>query len=170
MLLNCRGRDGWWHHRLDGHEFEWSPGAGDGQGGLACCDSWGRKESDTTERLNCTEMNACKTELGKGRGIGRESLRLQCSSDLCENEGGSIWEKEARDYYSEIVSAGPTGNSCVMTPMQELALGKMPRPMVNSWCTSPLSWTGKLRWFLKSLQPESVSKLHSCDTFSLEEK
>ena len=41
-----------WHHRLDGHEFEWTPGVGDGQGGLACCDSWGRKESDTTEQLN----------------------------------------------------------------------------------------------------------------------
>ena len=41
-----------WHHRLDGHEFELTPGVGDGQGGLACCDSWGRKESDTTERLN----------------------------------------------------------------------------------------------------------------------
>ena len=41
-----------WHHQLDGHEFEWTPGAGDGQGGLAWCDSWGRKESDTTERLN----------------------------------------------------------------------------------------------------------------------
>ena len=41
-----------WHHRLDGHEFEWTPGVGDGQGGLACCDSWGRKESDTTEWLN----------------------------------------------------------------------------------------------------------------------
>ena len=40
-----------WHHRLDGREFEWTPGVGDGQGGLACCDSWGRKESDTTERL-----------------------------------------------------------------------------------------------------------------------
>ena len=38
-----------WHHRLDGHEFEWTPGVGDGQGGLACCDSWGRKESDTTK-------------------------------------------------------------------------------------------------------------------------
>ena len=38
-----------WHHRLDGHEFGWTPGAGDGQGGLACCDSWGRKESDMTE-------------------------------------------------------------------------------------------------------------------------
>ena len=44
-----------WHHRLDGHGFEWTPGVGDGQGGLACCDSWGRKESDTTERLNWIE-------------------------------------------------------------------------------------------------------------------
>jgi len=40
-----------WHHRLNGREFEWTPGVGDGQGGLACCNSWGRKESDTTEQL-----------------------------------------------------------------------------------------------------------------------
>ena len=46
-----------WHHRLNGHESEWTPGVGDGQGGLACCNSWGRKESDTTERLNWTEQN-----------------------------------------------------------------------------------------------------------------
>ena len=46
-----------WHHRLDGRESEWTPGVGDGQGGLACCDSWGRKESDTTEWLNWTELN-----------------------------------------------------------------------------------------------------------------
>ena len=45
-----------WHHRLDSHEFEWTPGVGDGQGGLACCDSWGLKESDTTGRLNWTEL------------------------------------------------------------------------------------------------------------------
>ena len=45
-----------WHHRLNGHEFEWTPGDGDGQGGLACCDSWGRKELDTTERLNWTQL------------------------------------------------------------------------------------------------------------------
>ena len=38
--------------RLNGHEFEQVPGVGDGQGGLACCSPWGRKESDTTERLN----------------------------------------------------------------------------------------------------------------------
>ena len=48
---------GGWHHRLDGHGFGWTPGVGDRQGGLACCNSWGRKESDTTGRLNWTELN-----------------------------------------------------------------------------------------------------------------
>ena len=43
-----------WHHWLYGREFEWTLGVGDGQGGLACCDSWGRKESNTTEWLNWT--------------------------------------------------------------------------------------------------------------------
>ena len=45
------------NHWLDGCEFEWTPGDGDGQGGLAFCDSWGLKESDTTEWLNWTELN-----------------------------------------------------------------------------------------------------------------
>ena len=45
-----------WHHRLDAREFEWTPGVGDGQGGLACCDSWGLKESDTSEQLYQTEL------------------------------------------------------------------------------------------------------------------
>ena len=44
-----------WHHRLDGCEFECTLGVGNGQGGLACCNSWGRKESGTTERLNWTQ-------------------------------------------------------------------------------------------------------------------
>ena len=44
-----------WHHWLDGRESEWTQGVGDGQGGLASCDSWGREESDTTEQLNWTE-------------------------------------------------------------------------------------------------------------------
>ena len=46
-----------WHHWLDGLEFEWTLGVGDGQGGLASCNSWGRKELDTTERPNWTELN-----------------------------------------------------------------------------------------------------------------
>ena len=44
-----------WNHWLDGHESEWTLGVGDERGGLVCCDSWGRKESDTTEQLNWTE-------------------------------------------------------------------------------------------------------------------
>ena len=41
-----------WHHQLNGHEFASTPGVGDGQGGLACCSPWGRREVDMTERLN----------------------------------------------------------------------------------------------------------------------
>ena len=44
-----------WHHWLKGHEFEWTPGVADRQGSLACCSSWGRKESDMTEWLNWTD-------------------------------------------------------------------------------------------------------------------
>ena len=44
-----------WHHRLNGHEFEWALGVGDGQGSLVCCSPWDHKESDTTEQLNWTE-------------------------------------------------------------------------------------------------------------------
>ena len=50
-----------WDHQLDGRESEWTPGVGDGQGGLACCNSWGGKELDTTERLNWTEMIILRT-------------------------------------------------------------------------------------------------------------
>ena len=45
-----------WHHQLDGHGFGWTSGVGDGEWGLVCCSSWGHKESDTTERLNWTEL------------------------------------------------------------------------------------------------------------------
>ena len=45
-----------WHHQLNAHEFVWTPGVGDGQGGLVCCNSGGRKESDMTEWLNWTEL------------------------------------------------------------------------------------------------------------------
>ena len=46
-----------WYHRLNGHEFEQTPGDGEGQG-LTCCSPWGRKELDTTEQLN-NKMRIC---------------------------------------------------------------------------------------------------------------
>ena len=53
-----------WHHWLDGHEFEWTPGVGDGQGGLMCCDSWGHKSrtqlSDWTELVVKTTWVQCQ--------------------------------------------------------------------------------------------------------------
>ena len=66
--IEGRRRRGWqkmrwlagWHHRLDGRESEWTPGVGDGRGGLVCCDSRGHKESDTTELWE-TELNWCVT-------------------------------------------------------------------------------------------------------------
>ena len=58
-----RGWDAGWHQWLDGRKSEWTLGAGDGHGGLACCDSWGRKESDTTEQLNWTELNTTQYAL-----------------------------------------------------------------------------------------------------------
>ena len=60
--IGSRKRRGWqrmrwlWHHWLNEHEYGWTLGVGDGQVGLACCDSWGCKESDTTEQLNWSEL------------------------------------------------------------------------------------------------------------------
>ena len=68
-----------WYHRLDGHEFEQVPGVGDGQGCLACCGSWGHKESDTTERLNyyspvaqmAEHLSVVRETRGSIPGLGR---------------------------------------------------------------------------------------------------
>ena len=68
-----------WHHWLDGRESEWTLGVGDGQGGLACCDSWGHKKSDMTEPLNWTELKICQDKIPffvllSQNSMGREPL------------------------------------------------------------------------------------------------
>ena len=86
-----------WHHQLDAHEFGWTPGVDDGQGGLACCDSWGRKESDTTEGLNWTELNKWfeKEDTTTIRVDGN------CSSDVLEKQEGV--GKESRVHMEDLV-------------------------------------------------------------------
>jgi len=72
-----------WHHWLDRRESEWTPGVGDGQGGLGCCNSWGCKESDMTERLNWTELKYDKIV----------SIRTEASNS-------SLKSSETQDPYS----------------------------------------------------------------------
>ena len=75
-----------WHHRLSGHEFEWTPGVGDGQGVLACCNSWGRKESDTTERLNWTEVSEASAENSEAKVSSYLNKRSKAYISWC-----SLW-------------------------------------------------------------------------------
>ena len=79
-----------WHHQLDGHGFGWTPGVGDGQGGLACLGSWGRKESDTTERLNWTERgvplagsSGTRSQPSPGGWSSRLNVRQLCRASHC---------------------------------------------------------------------------------------
>ena len=65
-----------WHHRLNGREFEQTPGDGEGQGSLACCSPWGRKESDTTWRLNNNELKGRVIERAREQGLWKD-VRLQ---------------------------------------------------------------------------------------------
>ena len=75
--------DGWWHYWIDGRESEWTPGVGDGQAGLVCCDSWGRKESNMTEWLNWTEL---KEDVGEGNG---NQLQYSCLENPVDR--GAWW-------------------------------------------------------------------------------
>ena len=73
-----------WHHRLDGREFEWTLGVGDGQGGLACCNSWGHKESDTTEWLNWTELKRMLEyhDFSQGSSMNGKTIRWKVDGGL----------------------------------------------------------------------------------------
>ena len=90
-----------WHHGLNGHEFEQAPGVGDGQGGLACCSPWARKESDMTEQLNNSEGCCDKSlqletapicplmvyEAGSPRGVRIKGPAELAVSGVCEAWG-----------------------------------------------------------------------------------
>ena len=87
-----------WHHRLNGHGFGWTLGVGDGQGGLVCCSSWGRKESDMTERLNWTELAYVFVTVLGLRG---------CSRAFCvisEQEQGLLPSCGAHFFFTEVAS------------------------------------------------------------------
>ena len=86
-----------WHHWLNGHEFGYTPGVGDGQGGLMCCGSWGYKESDTTEWLNSNELiwliSLLAIELNQSLPMCSPALFLLASATLVSDcsKFSSVW-------------------------------------------------------------------------------
>ena len=95
-----------WHYWLDGRESEWTPGVGDGQGGLACCDSWGRKELDTTERLNWTELNGRTSQnLTYRRQWHPTPVLLPWKSHGCRSlVGCNPWVTKSQTWLSDFTS------------------------------------------------------------------
>ena len=77
-----------WYHRLNGHEFGWTLGVGNGQGGLVCCSSWGRKQSDMTEQLNWTEGKQCALWL-VSKGSMADQAREVAGVRVCRTFGFS---------------------------------------------------------------------------------
>ena len=83
-----------WYHWLDGRESEWTLRVGDGQGGLECCNSWGRKESDTIERLNWAELIYQKIEQHNRNGQVLETYSPLSLSQEVDNLNRSITRRE----------------------------------------------------------------------------
>ena len=87
-----------WHHRLNGHGFGWTPGVGDGQGGLACCGLWRHKELDTNEQLNWTEQSQSHCLFLKhsrdflGFPWGARGIEPACQCRKCKKHGFDPWD------------------------------------------------------------------------------
>ena len=112
-----------WHHWLAAHESGWTLGVGDVQGGLACCDSWGRKESDTIEQLNWTEpYNRKIIQLGLTHSY--EHIKRRVFSQLVTNRKSDI-----RSLKEIWVSCG----SCNATEPVRLAQGITLQAECRSW-------------------------------------
>ena len=76
-----------WHHRLNGDEIEQTPGDSDGQGGLACCSPWGRRESGVTERLNGDNDTVCNSYIFQTQ----ITIRYKIRKDLLQFSGLSFY-------------------------------------------------------------------------------
>jgi len=133
-----------WHHCLDGRESEWTPGVGDGQRGLACCDSWGHKESDTTEWLNWTELkeNVENREQKYWFSTGHRGplfLGLWVRFELFYNEGEfKISNKKSAIFKSALWKYYPTQNKEWNRAMAFTRIWFL-------WYTNVISWIWSVR-------------------------
>ena len=124
-----------WHHRLNRHGFGWIPGVGDGQGGLVCCGSWGRRESDATERLNWTECPLsqwfCLTDSSSAAPFSfcLQSFQASESFQLFASGGQSIgaWAQ-----FSELNQSLSFSNSLELTGLISLQSKGLSRVFSNT--------------------------------------
>ena len=122
-----------WHHRHNGRRFWWTPGVDDGQGGLTYCGSWGRKESDMTERLNWTELD----EGEKSGNTALENSFIRSFSHIHTDTHASQNQCErTRKYFSELKFIC-LAETCSLAPP-----GFLDCPPVNIWsnCSCPQQW------------------------------
>ena len=135
-----------WHHWLDGRESGWTPKVGDGQGGLECCDSWGRKESDTTERLNWTEL------IIKRPVCTQLVLDTKSSQTFQDNEvkWWFIWFTPT-ELYNEIYTGTPspiqTAESILSQDYQSLTINNISGIIGTKHISGPILW-GWCEWTL----------------------
>ena len=133
-----------WHHRLDGPEFEQTLGVGDGQGGLVCCNSWGCKESDTTERLNWLILKSMDNLLNWRQTlfhliccflwVVKSCLWLKCIRSSCNP---SLLTCEQHEMLSLLCSYKPRG-------FPDGTVGKEPPCQHKRHWFNP--WVGKIPW------------------------
>ena len=129
----------WWHHRLNGHGFGWTPGVGDGQGGLACCGPWGCKELDTAEWLNWMALH---------RALGCFTIIMAVTWHLhwlCGSSAAGLCRQDP--YIDATVFSGATGRK-VTTWVSS-----------DSWRRKAVDrysyWDRVLEWFLGLWSPIS---------------
>ena len=111
-----------WHHRLNGQGFGWTPGVGDGQGGLACSSSWGCKELDTTEWLNWTEVMLNSSWSGgliPRKTVASGATKTQFTPQWCQLNSNTHPELQSPHPWNETPSQH-SWSSCEKCPYQTL--------------------------------------------------
>ena len=132
-----------WHHWLDRLEFEWTPGVGDGEGGLACCDSWGSKGLDTTERLNWTEL---KYKSRKSRNTWSNRQIWSWSRDWSRTKANRVLPREC---------TGHSKHPLLATQEKTLHMD------LTRWSTPKSDWLYSLQPKMEKLYTVNKNKIRS---------
>ena len=138
-----RGKMVGWHHWLNGHEFQQTPGDGEGQGSLACCSPWGRTESDTTEQLNKNNLSLCFF------GTRKKYTLVSVKQHYSLRKGWITREEWIREDITLLLSLSSPGAMKAKSPLPK-------RRKLNTMCSSfkTISTPFHLLWQKKKRESE----------------